>query len=131
MSANWVKISGCHSSAHAAIKVLGLPLQINEDEPEELDEEDGHEQGDTFSDYRPAKLALGIDHPDAVVETASLAAVEPPDVTYQPHIEDAIQAGLLSGLQLESIVYACQRHEGFLPDGNRCGFFIGDGAARY
>jgi hypothetical protein len=34
----------------------------------------------------------------------------------------------LSALQLEAIVYACQRHEQFLPDGNRAGFFIGDGA---
>ena len=29
--------------------------------------------------------------------------------------------------QLESIVYACQRHEQWLPDGTRGGFFIGDG----
>ena len=34
---------------------------------------------------------------------------------------------MLSGLQLESIVYACQRHEQLLPRGVRCGFFIGDG----
>ena len=61
------------------------------------------------------------------METASLAGVELPDVTYQLHIDDVIQAGLLSGLQLESIVYACQRHEETLPDGCRAGFFIGDG----
>ena len=30
--------------------------------------------------------------------------------------------------QLESIVYACQRHERMLPDNQRAGFFIGDGA---
>ncbi|KAK9811987.1 hypothetical protein WJX73_006484 [Symbiochloris irregularis] len=107
-------------------------IQVAEDEGNEdtegVDDEEGHEQGETFSDYRPSKLALGIDHPDPVVETASLAAVEPPDVTYTLHIDDVIEAGLLSGLQLESIVYACQRHEGFMPDGFRCGFFIGDGA---
>ena len=34
----------------------------------------------------------------------------------------------LSALQLESIVYASQQHEQFLPDGNRAGFLIGDGA---
>ncbi len=31
-------------------------------------------------------------------------------------------------VQLESIVYACQRHERMLPDNQRAGFFIGDGA---
>lgn len=31
----------------------------------------------------------------------------------------------LSALQLESVVYACQRHEQMLPDGSRGGFFIG------
>ncbi|KAK9794625.1 hypothetical protein WJX73_001066 [Symbiochloris irregularis] len=108
---------------------LGDPAQAAEGtDGEEEEEEEIQEPGETFSDYHPSKLSLGIQHPDPVVETASLAAVEPPDVHYQLHIDDVIQAGLLSGLQLESIVYACQRHEGFLPDGSRCGFFIGDGA---
>ena len=34
----------------------------------------------------------------------------------------------MSALQLESIVYASQQHDHFLPDGNRAGFLIGDGA---
>ena len=87
----------------------------------------GDQEGLTFTDYKPAKLSYGKQHPDAVVETASLAAVEPPDVTYEPRLEDQIEDGTLSGLQLESIVYACQRHEHYLPDGSRAGFFIGDG----
>ena len=33
--------------------------------------------------YAPAKLPFGQPHPDSVVETASLAAVEPPDITYK------------------------------------------------
>ena len=41
----------------------------------------------TFTDYRPAKLGYGAPHPDPVVETASLAAVEPPDVTYELHLQ--------------------------------------------
>lgn len=101
--------------------------QAAEAEPEEEGDEGG-ERGDTFSEYRPAKLTMGIRHPDAVVETASLAAVEPPDVTYVLHIMDTVEQDLLSGLQLESIIYACQRHEQFHPDNFRCGFFIGDGA---
>jgi hypothetical protein len=39
------------------------------------------------------------------------------------------RSGQLSSLQLESVVYAGQRHQCFLPDGKtRAGFFIGDGA---
>jgi hypothetical protein len=76
-------------------------------------------------DYKPSKLKIGGPHPDPVVETASLAAVEPPDITYKLQAQTLADSGTLSALQLESIVYACQRHETFLPDGQRGGFFIG------
>lgn len=36
--------------------------------------------------------------------------------------------GALSALQLEAIVYACQKHESSLSNGHRSGFLIGDGA---
>lgn len=81
-----------------------------------------------LQEYSPSKLEIGAAHPDPVVETASLAAVEPPDITYQLHLDDLVNGKLLSGLQLESVVYASQRHEQHLPDGSRAGFFIGDGA---
>lgn len=62
--------------------------------------------------YQPAKLPYGFPHPDPVVETSSLSAVPPPDVKYSlgAHPE-LVDAGVLSALQLESVVYACQRHE--------------------
>lgn len=41
---------------------------------------------------------------------------------------ETISSGSLSALQLEAIVYACQAHDHFLPDGTRAGFLIGDGA---
>lgn len=137
-----------------------------------------------LQEYKPAKLSFGRPHPDAVVETASLAAVEPPDITYHLKVwfccirwpvageaaereqvlallwhdgcrsaaptsmprsllaqparrglcvvvhRPALQAykalvDSLSALQLESVVYACQRHLQMLPDGSRGGFFIG------
>jgi P-loop containing NTP hydrolase pore-1 len=81
-----------------------------------------------LQEYRPAKLDFGVPHPDPVVETASLASVEPPDISYRLQLDDLVASGGLSALQLESIVYACQRHEQALPDGQRAGFFIGDGA---
>ncbi|KAL0035121.1 hypothetical protein WJX79_001613 [Trebouxia sp. C0005] len=110
----------------AALRIWhGVPVMPRPDE-EEAEEE--HQAGDTFMDYLPSKLHLGAAHPDPVVETASLAAVEPPDISYQLHLDDLIRDKLLSGLQLESIVYACQRHDHLLPNQSRAGFFIGDGA---
>lgn len=72
------------------------------------------------------KVNIGIKHPDQVVETASMSSVEPADVWYELEIPDtSIDTGKLSALQLESIVYASQQHEHFLPDGTRAGFLIG------
>uniref|UniRef100_A0A8C3VKM9 Protein strawberry notch homolog 1 n=1 Tax=Catharus ustulatus TaxID=91951 RepID=A0A8C3VKM9_CATUS len=56
-------------------------------------------------------------------------SVTPPDVWYQTSIsEETIDSGWLSALQLEAITYAAQQHETFLPNGDRAGFLIGDGA---
>lgn len=72
-------------------------------------------------------MDVGIKHPDQVVETSSLGSVPPPDVTYKLTIPDnVIDYGHLSALQLESIVYASQRHEVILPCGERAGFLIGE-----
>ncbi len=58
-----------------------------------------------------------------------MASVEPPDVWYELELpDDVIDGGKLSALQLESVVYTSQQHEQFLPDGNRAGFLVGDGA---
>lgn len=52
---------------------------------------------------------IGISHPDFVVETNTLSSVPPPDITYTLSIpETTINSGLLSALQLEAIIYACQ-----------------------
>lgn len=74
-------------------------------------------------------MQLGIRHPDPIVETSSLASVEPPDIRYKLTMPECVYAnGALSALQLEAVVYACQKHEEFLPNNHRCGFLIGDGA---
>ncbi|KAI1293580.1 Protein strawberry notch -like protein 1 [Halotydeus destructor] len=94
-----------------------------------MDEEDDVYQADTYADYMPSKLKVGNHHPDQVVETSSLSSVLPPDVWYRFSIpEETIDESKLSALQLEAIVYACQQHETFLPDGTRAGFLLGDGA---
>jgi hypothetical protein len=95
----------------------------------EQEEDEGGTAGETFTDYRPSKLSMGPPHPDPIVETASLSAVQPPEPTYKLQIAEQMEAlGSLSCLQLETIVYACQRHMQLLSDHKRAGFFLGDGA---
>ena len=72
---------------------------------------------------------VGNRHPDTVVETSSLASVESADIHYKLHIPPhVIDYGYLSALQLETIIYASQKHMTFLPSGQRAGFLVGDGA---
>eukprot|EP00079_Xenopus_tropicalis_P011514 XP_002937427.2 PREDICTED: protein strawberry notch homolog 2 isoform X2 [Xenopus tropicalis] len=102
-------------------------LPPEEEEEDEDTEELGHTE--TYADYVPSKSKIGRQHPDRVVETSTLSSVPPPDITYSLSLpSDVIEQGLLSALQLESIVYACQQHEVILPSGQRAGFLIGDGA---
>jgi hypothetical protein len=122
------------------------------DKPEESNQEDGleDEQEITYTPYKPKKLHFGRDHPDPVVENSTLGSVEPPDITYNLVMPaDIISDGKLSNLQLEAIVYGCQRHMVDLPrpysasfkenvdetkdlvppvPPTRAGFLLGDGA---
>ena len=90
--------------------------------------EDEAESETVFVSYSPAKLRGGQAHPAQIVESASMAAVLPPDITYRPHLaREIVSEGRLSNIQLERVIYAGQRHEQRLPDGARAGFFVGDG----
>ncbi|KAB2636953.1 protein strawberry notch [Pyrus ussuriensis x Pyrus communis] len=106
------------------------PEEVNEVAIEvEREEDEGGMAGETFMDYRPPKLSIGPPHPDPVVETSSLSAVQPPEPTYDLKIKDDLEnKKALSCLQIETLVYACQRHLQHLPSGERAGFFVGDGA---
>ena len=58
---------------------------------------------------RPPKLSIGPPHPDPIVETSSLSAVQPPEPTYDLRIKDDVESSkALSCLQIETLVYACQ-----------------------
>lgn len=83
----------------------------------------------TFENYSPAyKIPGAKPHPDIVAESAAMASVSMPELTYQLSIpRDVVESGRLSEVQLESIAYAGQSHEDVLPSGERRGFFIGDG----
>lgn len=120
------------------VRILGLnqtesPKAPSEIEIQKADAGGKHEAMDengVFETYRPAKLQItgAKDHPGGLVESAAMASVDPPDPTYRPTLpEKVIKDGLLSLPQLESVVYAGQAHEAFLPNGRRRGFFLGDG----
>ncbi|XP_030471562.2 protein FORGETTER 1 isoform X2 [Syzygium oleosum] len=106
------------------------PEEVNEVAIDvEREEDEGGMLGETFTDYRPLKLSIGPPHPDPVCETSSLSAVQPPEPTYDMKIKDKLETSkLLSCLQIETLVYACQRHLQHLANGTRAGFFVGDGA---
>ncbi|KAL0965763.1 hypothetical protein UPYG_G00285410 [Umbra pygmaea] len=121
----WVNDDMKVRSFSPTLKQTGLK---DEEEPEEEDDEElGH--AETYAEYMPMKLRIGLRHPDPVVETSSLSSVNPPNVWYRLSIpEETIDRGWLSALQLEAITYAAQQHETFLPNGDRASYLIGDGA---
>ena len=83
-----------------------------------------------YSSYVPKKARItgARKHQAKLVESAAMAAVEPPDVTYTTSLpKKLVKDGLLSDAQLENIIYAGQAHEQMLPSGVRKGYFIGDG----
>lgn len=83
-----------------------------------------------YSLYVPKKACIkgAKKHPAKLVESAAMSAVDPPDVTYTPNLpQKLITSGALSDAQLENIIYAGQAHEQMLPNGQRKGYFIGDG----
>jgi P-loop containing NTP hydrolase pore-1 len=115
--ANWQEQlkNVCWSSAATleeawqVLKHLVEPSPVNDPD----DDPDGSEpSGELFVPYLPAKLRGGKRHPAVIVESTSMAAVTPPDITYRPHLaSEIVSEGLLSDIQLERVIYAGQRHE--------------------
>ena len=94
----------------------------------EDNEESRADSGTMFVPYVPTKLKGGKDHPAVIVESSSMGAVLPPDITYRPHLPlEVVTEGKLSSVQLERVIYAGQRHEQRLAEGERGGFYVGDG----
>lgn len=78
--------------------------------------------------YQPYWITGGAKHPGLIVETAGLANVAPPPITYRPHLPHNLNnLGLISAVQFERVIYAGQAHEQKLANGARAGISIGDG----
>ncbi|XP_022110300.1 protein strawberry notch homolog 1-like isoform X2 [Acanthaster planci] len=113
------------------IKLKHVTVKVQKQDEEDIDEDEEENMGhaETYANYRPSKLKIGLPHPDPVVETSSMASVQPPNIFYRLSIpEEVIDRKQLSALQLESVTYACQQHETLLLSGERAGYLIGDGA---
>jgi hypothetical protein len=84
------------------------------------------EQTEVFSSYKPT-ITIGQPHPSPVIESGLLSSVPLPPLAYDALAlpPDVISQGKLSSLQLESILYAGQRHR-LVQNGVRAGFFLGD-----
>ena len=67
-------------------------------------------------------------HPTPLVESAAMADTTSPKTDYVPNIPiEVIKSGQISDIQLEQAVYAGAAHDKFLPNGERRGYFDGDG----
>lgn len=106
----------------------------------------GEDQG-TYEGYAPATKVRGAKpHPTPLVESAAMASVEAPKVTYSPKIDQKlIDEGVVSDAQLEPVIYAGAAHEQTIvmpateqdeftklsgkpaPKEKRRGYFVGDG----
>jgi len=71
------------------------------------------------------QATLGPPHPTRVMESSSLAAINPPKVKYQ--VNERLLSGNLSESQLEAVLLACHSH-GQVLNKHRYGMLIGDGA---
>mgnify|MGYP003386169523 CR=1 FL=1 len=92
-------------------------------------EEANHDEEEAYATYS-SRAGLGSPHPDVLIQSSSLASCALPELTYKLTMDrGVVNNDDLSSPQLETIMYASQRHETFLPGGKeKHGFFLGDGA---
>ena len=89
------------------------------------------EDNGVYAEYVPPKTGIqgAQKHPAKLVESAAMASVPAPKVSYTPNLpQELITSGKLSDVQLTNIVYAGAAHSQMIPEQNtRKGYFIGDG----
>ncbi|CAC5397982.1 Protein strawberry notch homolog 2,Protein strawberry notch homolog 1,Protein strawberry notch,Protein FORGETTER 1 [Mytilus coruscus] len=130
-------LNGMYPSNGLVAQQTSKPPTVDLTEQEEIGKmkDDGLEESvstEVFSKYVHREIVPGcLPHPGDIVEAGPLAELLPPDPTY-PVVEgitsEIVATGKLSSLQIEGVLYACQRHQMILNNGHRAGFFIGDAA---
>lgn len=117
------------AASSETLKSEPQPLNTTPPRDRQLDDtEEEEETGDSFIPYVSQRLHGGIEHPAPLVESAAMAAVIPPPITYRPHLDaQLVIDGALSNIQLERICYAGQRHSQRLTSGARAAYLLGDG----
>lgn len=87
------------------------------------------EENSVYAKYNVKKATYSgsVPHQANIVESATMASVDLPNVTYKLNIpKEIIKKGAPSDIQLEAATYAGQTHEQLLPDGRRKEFLLGD-----
>ena len=105
-------------------------LKPEKQTPSKVNKRGAVKDNGVYAQYVPAPLPISgaKPHPAHLVESAAMSAVSMPKATYVPDLPASlITSGAISDAQLENIVYAGQANEQILPDGERRGYFIGDG----
>ncbi|OEU68461.1 MAG: hypothetical protein BBJ57_07225 [Desulfobacterales bacterium PC51MH44] len=96
---------------------------------EKATKREGEISDSLYENYAPRVTIEGSQpHPTPLVESAAMADTASPEADYTPDIPiRVIKSGQISDIQLEQAVYAGAAHEKFLPNGERRGYFDGDG----
>lgn len=108
----------------------GKNVQEEEEDPMMDDEDESREDETTYANYAAKQIREKHphvrEHPDPLVETASLRSVQLPPLAFDHCLDEEVAAGVLSDAQLETVVYANMRFK--INSRPRPGFFLGDGA---
>lgn len=76
-------------------------------------------------------LDIGSDHPSLLAESATLHATDTPSISAELQKEllssKYVDPGKISNVQMQAVLLCKQSWQQFLPNGERKGFFLGDG----
>jgi len=108
---------------------LGETIVLDDEDNQRIDV-DEREDETTYAKYVATGIRelhpLAREHPDPLVETASLRSVPMPALGFNHCLKEEVEAGIISDAQLETVIYANMRFN--QPERPRMGFFLGDGA---